>query len=377
MKPLRLAIINLTGGGISGGHKKYLQNMLPRLVENPGISSVLCASPESVGAQDWLPIIPEISYVNCEPFLPFRHKPDAVLRKALDVFRPDLLFIPVERYINYNGLPVVTMLQNMAPLAGAKTGFGIKEVFMALARNYEARVALRKSAAIIVPTKYVENVVLREGLAPKGKIVPIHYGNNVVSASAARPTIVPNGRFILTAGSLEAYRGLEDLIQALPQIQAKVPGIKVVVAGGARSATIGYLENLKTLAKNLGIAKDIFWLGNVSEAELSWWYSNCAVFALTSRMESFCFVALEALAHGCVVVSTESACLPEILGEAATYYKAGAPLSLAAAILAAICMDDHTRASRVVAATSRANSFSWDDAATATLAVFEKALHAA
>ena len=121
----------------------------------------------------------------------------------------------------------------------------------------------------------------------------------------------------------------------------------------------------------------IAWLGHIPEEELSWCYGNCAAFALTSRMESFCFVALEALSHGCNIVSTDTACLPEIFKDAALYYKPGDTESLSRSLSAVLSRNKSGRLSAGSAAALRALSFSWDAAAAATLDVFKKALSAA
>jgi len=376
---MRLAILNLTGGGLSGGHKKYLLNILPRLSAFPGIESLLCASPPLIADGGWLPALPKVSYITCGPFRPFRHAPDPALAAALDKFRPDVLFIPIERYINYKGLPVVVMLQNMAPLTGTRTGSGLKELLVSHARKYETRVALRDSAAVIVPTGYVKDFLAGSGEAAAGKVTAIPYGRNPAAAASRPPAAFPfaAGRFIFTAGSLEAYRGIEDLIRALPLVKEKHPGIKLAVAGGARPATMGYLGGLKKLAAELEVSSEIAWLGELPEPELSWCYANCSAFAVTSRIESFCFVALEALAHGCNAVSTDSPCLPEIFGEAALYYRAGDEAALSAVLSAILSRTAVERVRFSSAAASRAAGFSWDKAAASTLAVLEKAASAA
>ncbi|HBA61025.1 MAG TPA: hypothetical protein DCZ92_09440 [Elusimicrobia bacterium] len=375
---MRIAIINLTGGGISGGHRKYLQNMLPRLAACTEIENILCASPAGMSAGDWLPAIPKVSYSLCEPFRPFRHVPDEGLRAGLDAFKPDLLFIPIERYVNYNDLPVVVMLQNMAPLAGVKTGSGLKEIAVAIARRHETRIALERAAAAIVPTGYVKDFLAGKAGVPAEKLTVIHYGRNSVSGSARPPAAFSGGeeKFIFTAGSLEAYRGLEDLVRALPGLKIAHPDLKLVIAGGARTGAEKYAVSLRELAAGLGVAGDIAWLGNLPEAELSWCYSNCAAFALTSRMESFCFVALEALTHGCNIVSTRSACLPEIFKEAALYYEAGDESGLSLAVSAVLARTGEERLAAASAAAARAGAFSWDAAAGATLAVLGKAVRA-
>lgn len=50
---MRVAILNLTGGGISGGYRKYLQNVIPRMAKDLAIEEILCASPSSIDIQSW------------------------------------------------------------------------------------------------------------------------------------------------------------------------------------------------------------------------------------------------------------------------------------------------------------------------------------
>lgn len=374
---MKLAILNLTGGGISGGHKKYLLNMLPRLAASDEVEKILCASPGSLGTSDWLPAIPKVYCAACEPFRPFRHVPGDKLRALLDAFSPDLLFVPIERYMDYKKLPVVVMLQNMAPLTGVKTGTGLRELLVAAVRRYETKLALERAASIIVPTEFVKDFLVTKCGLPAGKITAVHYGYNPASASARPPASFPfaGKEFVFTAGSLESYRGIEDLILALPALKEKHTGIKLAVAGGSRPATEKYLSRLRGLAADLNVSGDIAWLGSLPEEELSWCYSNCSAFALTSRMESFCFVALEALAHGCNIVSTDSACLPEIFQDIALYYKPGDEKGLSAALLALLSRNGAQRLAKGSSAAARAGTFSWDAAAAATLDVLKRAVH--
>ena len=371
---MKLAILNLTGGGISGGHRKYLLNILPRLAASSEIQGILCAAPAGIEAEAWLPRIPGVSYVPCEPFRPFRHSADAGLSAALDSFKPDLLFVPIERYINYKDLPVVVMLQNMAPLAGVKTGLGLKEMVVAALRRHETKLALERAVAIIVPTEFVKDFLVSKAGFPAGKITAVHYGHNPASPLARPPASFPfaGSEFIFTAGSLESYRGLEDLVRALPGLRQKRPGIKLAVAGGYRPATEKYFSMLRDLASQLNVSGDIAWLGDLPEEELSWCYSNCAAFALTSRMESFCFVALEALTHGCNIVSADSACLPEILGEAAVYYKAGDAPGLGRVLETVLARTAGERRILSEKASRSGSGFLWDETAAKTLAILQR-----
>ena len=107
---MRVAIINLTGGGISGGYKKYLRNILPRMVKNSEIENILCATPSSIDIQSWFSFLPEVKFVTCQPFKWLYYRPDDDLKKSLKDFSPDVIFIPVERYFKFNSVPIVNMI---------------------------------------------------------------------------------------------------------------------------------------------------------------------------------------------------------------------------------------------------------------------------
>ena len=48
---MKVAIINITGGGMSGGYRKYLQNVVPRMEKHDDVETILCATPDSIGVR--------------------------------------------------------------------------------------------------------------------------------------------------------------------------------------------------------------------------------------------------------------------------------------------------------------------------------------
>lgn len=45
---MKIAIINLTGGGMSGGYRKYLKDILPRMAASNIVEEILCATPSTI-----------------------------------------------------------------------------------------------------------------------------------------------------------------------------------------------------------------------------------------------------------------------------------------------------------------------------------------
>lgn len=106
----------------------------------------------------------------------------------------------------------------------------------------------------------------------------------------------PEEPTVLFVGKLRYYKGLEYLIAAMKDIDAKL----LVIGTGTEE------KKLKTLSSQLNINHKIAFLGNVSEERLPCYYSNCSVFVLPAveRSEAFGTVQLEAMASGKPVVST-------------------------------------------------------------------------
>src|SRR5205814_6548979 len=95
------------------------------------------------------------------------------------------------------------------------------------------------------------------------------------------------------------------------------PGVRLLVAGGSSAgarvdADEGYLRHL---ARELGVADRVRWLGPVEQEKLPLYYSAADVCVVPSRYESFGLVALEALACGAALVASRVGGLPSIVRE--------------------------------------------------------------
>lgn len=78
---MRIAIINLTGGRMSGGYRKYLINVLPKMAMHSEAEAILCASPLSIDIQNWFNSLPKVIFITCKSFKWKFYKPDNHLIK--------------------------------------------------------------------------------------------------------------------------------------------------------------------------------------------------------------------------------------------------------------------------------------------------------
>jgi glycosyltransferase involved in cell wall biosynthesis len=107
---------------------------------------------------------------------------------------------------------------------------------------------------------------------------------------ATEPTICYVGR-------LAPYKRLDLLLGAMPEILARHPGARLVIAGRGTDA-----DRLSKLAANLGVAGSVEFRGFVSENEKRSIYQSAWVCAVPSAKEGFCLTAIEANACGTPVV---------------------------------------------------------------------------
>ena len=107
----------------------------------------------------------------------------------------------------------------------------------------------------------------------------------------------PAGCLLLFVGRLRYYKGLDNLIRALPGIPARL-----LVVG------IGPMEQeWRALAADTGAGDKIAWLGEVPDADLPAFYHLADLFVLPAShsSEAFGLVQVEAMAAGLPVVCTE------------------------------------------------------------------------
>lgn len=103
---------------------------------------------------------------------------------------------------------------------------------------------------------------------------------------------------LLTVGRLRYYKGVDDLIRALPLL----PDALAVVAGS------GPMElPWRALAEERGVAERVVFTGDVSDADLPAYYHSADIYVLPAneRAEAFGIAILEAMASGLPVVCTE------------------------------------------------------------------------
>jgi phosphatidylinositol alpha-1,6-mannosyltransferase len=132
--------------------------------------------------------------------------------------------------------------------------------------------------------------------------------------------------------SAETYKGVDQLIAALPAIRGELPDARLRVGGAGDD-----LPRLKALAQTQGLAEAVEFLGFVEESRLADEFNGCDLFALPSGKEGFGLVFLEAMAHGKPCLGARAGGVPEVItANCGTLVDYGDGPGLAAGCIAAL-----------------------------------------
>jgi glycosyltransferase involved in cell wall biosynthesis len=111
----------------------------------------------------------------------------------------------------------------------------------------------------------------------------------------------PCEHLLLNVKRLHPLAGQSDLIQAMPAVLERYPDTRLTICG-----TGPLLDDLQTLAGRLGVGRRVVFAGLVENRVMARYYAASDLFVLPSRLEACPTVALEALACGTPVVSTDN-----------------------------------------------------------------------
>jgi glycosyltransferase involved in cell wall biosynthesis len=157
-----------------------------------------------------------------------------------------------------------------------------------------------------------------------------------VAASAGAPReyrhdggTPPPAAQLLFVGRLIEHKRQRDIISLLPQLRRRLSrDVRLTLVGGGEP---GYVDSLRSLAADLGVADAVSITGKVTDLELAMHYRTADLFVCLSEHEGFCIPLVEAAVHGVPVLAYDRGAVAETMGEGGLLLATREPEVVAAA----------------------------------------------
>lgn len=175
-------------------------------------------------------------------------------------------------------------------------------------------------------------------------------------------------RFWLFVGTLEPRKNLLMLLQAYAQLpsSARLP----LILGGGK----GWMaDDIFAAIEQYGLASCVRHIGFVPVTDLPFWYNSAEAFLYPSLFEGFGLPALEAMACGAPVLTSNASSLPEVVGGAGLTLPPDDSDIWADALQQLAANRDWRQAARE-RGLKRAKQFTWRRTAKLTLASYRRAM---
>jgi N-acetyl-alpha-D-glucosaminyl L-malate synthase BshA len=114
----------------------------------------------------------------------------------------------------------------------------------------------------------------------------------------------PHERIFTHISNFRPVKRVEDVVKVFSEVHKEIPSKLLMIGEGPERA------KAEELVKKLKLTEEVFFLGNSTEVAKILCYTD--VFLLPSQTESFGLAALEAMAAGSAVISTNTGGLPEV-----------------------------------------------------------------
>lgn len=291
--------------------------------------------------------------------------PFVFLREKLD-----LLFVPhFNAPVWYPGKFVVTM-HDVTPLdfpaRGAMPPWWRRMLFRMVAGN-----AVRRAAAVIAVSQFTKNETVRRFHVPEKKIKVIPEAPRFSKAAVLDPHLLSTiyhlqMPYVLFVGVLRPHKNILGLLEAFSLLRKRSPDVTLVLAGPEDPR---YPE-IRRRAHAPDIRGFVKILGFVPDEDLPQLLVNAACVVVPSFIEGFGLVGLEALVQRVPVAASLAGALPEVLGDAASYFDPKNPEDMAQ-VIAGVLHNHGLRARMRAHAEKILARFSWEQTARATLAVLQ------
>lgn len=299
--------------------------------------------------------------------------------RLIKKYKVDLMHFPHFNVPVFCGCPFVVTVHDLIltkfPTQRATTLSPIKYRIKNLGYKYVIHSAVKKARAIIAVSEFTKKDIIQQFRADKNRIKVTYEGVAAGFCPLDRDDKKVvfkyniNKPYLLYVGNAYPHKNLGALIKVMAQINKAEQGLQLILVGKEDY----FYNRLKDKVRQAGLSETVLFPGFVPDEDLGCLYRQAAAYVFPSLYEGFGLPPLEAMQHGCPVISSDRASMPEILGKAALYFDPESQDSMCGAIQA-MRQDEDFRNRMIGKGFVQASKYNWNNCAQDTLRTYRDAI---
>jgi glycosyltransferase involved in cell wall biosynthesis len=217
---------------------------------------------------------------------------------------------------------------------------------------------------LIVPSNYWRDYIISHFHKKPADITTTHEAVDSHFLPLYKSHTTPKSYLIYT-GNLYPHKNIKVIFQALRSLSQ----LQLKIISGQNT----FWDRTQRLAQNLGIEKQVEFLGFIDDHQYKSIYSQALALVHPALIEGFALTGLEAMALNCPVIASNTTCIPEIYGQAALYFNPQKPRELIRQITK-LSLSPKLRQSLIKLGQRQVKKYSWSSTANKTFSVYQQLL---
>lgn len=231
------------------------------------------------------------------------------------------------------------------------------------------RAAVARADHIIAISHSTKRDLCELFVVPEDKVTVVHLGfERFRHTGTVDLTPTTERPYLLYVGNRSGYKNFEGMVRAVASDKGLRDQFDIITFGGRPFNT-----HDRELTESLGLRTGSVHHLNGNDAQLGALYNNARALVYPSYYEGFGLPPLEAMAHDCPVVVSNTSSMPEVVGDAGEYF-APSDCEQQAQAIRNVVFDEARRDDLIAKGRERLKHFSWKRCAQETLDTYRKVL---
>lgn len=232
------------------------------------------------------------------------------------------------------------------------------------------RMAIDRADHVICISQSTRRDLIELFGTPEEKVSCVHLGIEEIGSieNGRASNLARDRQYLLYVGGRFGHKNFARFLRSVAASPVLKRDFDVVAFGGGSLSAAQ-----RTLIKQLGFRASQVRQVDGDDFLLGICYEQARAFVYPSLYEGFGLPPLEAMAHNCPVISSNTSSMPEVIGEAAEFFDPYDMEDMTRAIESVVYSDERVRQLRALGQ-ERLKKFSWRRCSVETLIVYESLL---